>query len=406
MRIIEVYNSKDLERLLKKIKVDSYGIKIMLPKTVRRLILIRGVSNIYANILKQELLSLGGDVAVSRGALTGQDKTTDCLIMGNLSQLIGLREKLKKQPFGLDRLAKDISNALNNYQKESFTLKLGDYRLNLNNKKVLIMGIVNLTPDSFSGDGLYQIPNVKSRLSEIIDFVEKKVQDGADIIDVGGQSSRPGARPVSLQEELERIIPVLKKMVKKIKVPISIDTYRPEVAEQALDNGVSLVNDITGLRNPKMRKLLKRYKKAAIVIMHMQGMPSTMQINPHYESLIDEIIEFLSRVIKKAEDSGIERERIIVDPGIGFGKTLEHNLLILKALKEFKILGRPILVGPSRKSFIGKILNLEPSQRLYGSIASVCLCAINGASIVRVHDVKETRQALSILENVFKINYT
>ena len=404
MRILDIKEASDLKNIFKKLKVDPYGIKIMLPKAVPCLVYIDKLPHISANILKQEMLSLGADTAISKGALTGKDKTTGCLLIGNLSQYQRLIEKLKKQPFGLDKLAEELSLVLENYQRNNYIIKLNGHSLNLN-KKTLIMGIVNLTPDSFSGDGLYKNSKLKDEIPKIIEYVEKMVKDGADIIDLGGQSSRPGSRPIPVKEELKRTIPVIKKLAKRIKIPLSIDTYRAEVAQQALDNGVSLVNDITGLRNPAMLKVLKKYK-AGIVIMHMKGMPSTMQINPQYRSLIDEIILFLSRAINKAKEQGIEEERIIVDPGIGFGKTLEHNLLLLKALREFKVLGRPILVGPSRKSFIGKLLNLEPQQRLYGTLASVCLSVINGANILRVHDVKETKQALIILENILKTNYT
>jgi dihydropteroate synthase len=186
-------------------------------------------------------------------------------------------------------------------------------------------------------------------------------------------------------------------LVKKIKAPISIDTYKPQVAKQALDNGAVIVNDIAGLRNPKMAKLIGRYN-AAVVIMHMKGNPRTMQNNPVYKSLIDEIIEYLDKAINRAVQVGISREKIIIDPGIGFGKTLEHNLKILKYLKEFKILGRPILVGPSRKSFLGKILNVGPDKRLFGTLSSCILAVKNGANLVRVHDVREVKEALTVTD--------
>jgi dihydropteroate synthase len=205
-----------------------------------------------------------------------------------------------------------------------------------------------------------------------------------------------------VKEEIKRVIPVIKALAKKIKVPISIDTHKPEVARQALDNGAVIVNDITGLRNLKMAKLVARYN-AGVVIMHMKGNPRTMQINPEYESLIDEIIEFLDKAIKRAREIGVDKEKIIVDPGIGFGKALEHNLEILKRLNEFKVLGRPILVGPSRKSFIGKILNVQAQERLFGTLSACVLAVKNGAKIVRVHDVKEVKQALKVLDRIERI---
>ena len=394
MRILQADNRQALTRFMQEIKVDPYGIKIMVPKGMAFLVKMNALSNISANILKQEMLSLGADAAIAKDALTGKVKKTDCLLMGNLAQLLRLNEKLKKQPFGLNRLAQELSLALANYQNNKFTIKLGIYSLNFS-RRPYIMGIVNLTPDSFSADGLLDTPYA-------IDFIEKMVRDGADIIDIGGESSRPGRKPVSIAEELSRTIPIIKKAANKIKVPISIDTYKPEVAQQALDNGAVMINDISGLRNPKMRKVVARYK-AAVVIMHMKGNPCTMQKNPVYRSLVDEIIVYLDTSIKLALEAGIAKDKIMVDPGIGFGKTVRHNLEIIKRLKEFKILGFPILIGPSRKSFIGKILNLEPKERIFGTVPACVLALENGANMVRVHDVKEVKQAITIAEAINKI---
>jgi len=399
MRILQPNNHKELKKLMQDIKVDPYGIEIMLPKAVNHLVRINSISCIAANILKQEMLSLGGDVAVARDALTGKVKKTDCLLMATLSQFNRLTEKLNRQPFGLDRLAHDLSDNLTNYQKDEFNLDLGRYKLILRQGKTYIMGIVNLTPDSFSGDGLYQGLSLKGTVPErIFDFVEKMIKDGADIIDIGGESTRPGAEPIPVKEELERTIPIIKKIARKIKVPISIDTYKPEVARQALDCGAVMVNDITGLNN-KMAKIVSKYK-AGVVLMHMKGNPRTMQNNPVYKSLIDEIIEYLDRAISEAVAWGIDRERIIVDPGIGFGKTLEHNLEILKRLREFKILGRPMLVGPSRKSFLGKILNAGPQERIFGTVSACVLAVKNGANVIRVHDVKAVKEAIKVLNTI------
>ncbi|MFH1355470.1 MAG: dihydropteroate synthase [Candidatus Omnitrophota bacterium] len=384
----------ELKAIMRDIGVDPYGSKIMLPKAMNYLVRVNSISNITANILKQEMLSLGGDVAVARGALTGKAKKTDCLIMGNVSQFNRLHDKLNRQPFGLDRLARDLSLSLLNYQRNNFLLELGEYRLNLS-RRPHIMGVLNLTPDSFSGDGL----NPSNGIEPVINYALKMVRDGADIIDIGGESSRPGARPVSLKDELSRTIPAIKALVKKIKVPISIDTYKPEVANSALDSGALMVNDISGLRAPKMARIIARHK-AGVVIMHMQGRPRTMQKNPTYFSLIEEIIDYLSVALKKAQDSGIEREKIIIDPGIGFGKTPEHNFEILKRLRELKVLGKPILAGTSRKSFIGKLLKARVQERIFGSVSSSVLAVKNGAHIVRVHDVKETEQSLKILNEV------
>jgi len=394
MSILEAGNPKNIEQLMRQIRVDSYGIKIMLPKAITHLIRLNPISNIAANILKQEMLSLGADAAIARGALTGKAKKSGCLIMGNMAQFNRLREKLKKQPFGLSSLAVELLQTLANYQKDKFNLNLGRSKLSLGARS-RIMAVVNLTPDSFSGDGLYP----KFRKEYIIKYVENMVRDGADIIDIGAESSRPGASKISLEEELSRAIPLIKILAKKIKIPISIDTYKPEVARQALDNGAVMVNDITGLSDAKMAKLVAQYK-AAVVIMHMKGKPKNMQLNPQYQDVAAEIIDFLDKAIKKAVTLGVEEGKIIIDPGIGFGKALEHNLEILKRLAEFKVLGRPILIGTSRKSFIGKILDLKPQERIFGTVSSCVLAAGKGAHILRVHDVREVRQALDIFDSI------
>jgi dihydropteroate synthase len=399
IRILQIPNHRDIKQIMQDIGVDPYGIGIMQPKAIHYLMRMNSISNIAANILKQEMLSLGGEVAVARGALTGKIKKTDCLLMGSLSQFNRLNQKLNKQPFGLDKLAQDLCLTLKNYQRDNFVLNLGRYKLNLGSR-VHIMGIVNLTPDSFSGDGLlgkWQMANGKWDKEFLIEHAQRLINDGADIIDVGGESSQPGAKPVSIKEELARTIPVIKLLIKRIKVPISIDTHKPEVARLALDNGAMIVNDITALRDPKMARLVAGYK-AGLVIMHMKGNPRTMQKNPQYVSLLDEITEFLQKAINRAREFGIDKEKIIIDPGIGFGKTCGHNLEILKRLSEFKVLGRPILIGPSRKSFIGKILNAGPKERIFGTVSACVLAAKNGARVVRVHDVKAVKQALKIFE--------
>lgn len=397
MRILDINRYSNLQSIMREIKVDPYGIKIMAPKALTFLIKINSVSNIAANILKQEMLSLGGDVAIAKEAITGKAKKTDCLLIGNLSQFRSLHSKLSFQPFGLAKLAQDIPTALSNYQKNNFDVNFGRFKLNFSPGRISIMGIVNLTPDSFSGDGLYKKP-----LPQILDFAQKLINDGADILDIGGESSRPGAKPVSVKEELSRTIPVIKALAKKIKIPISIDTCKPQVAKQALENGASLVNDITGLRNLKIAKVVANYDAGAI-IMHMKGKPQTMQKKPLYSSLIGEIIEYLDKSINQAVCLGVNKEKIIIDPGIGFGKTPLNNLEILKDLKEFKILGRPILIGTSRKSFIGKILHAGIQERLYGTLATSMFAVGNGANILRVHDVKPIKEALKIIGRINKI---
>lgn len=264
-------------------------------------------------------------------------------------------------------------------------------------KRTYVMGVLNVTPDSFSDGGKFLDK------SKAIEHAIDMAAAGADMIDVGGVSTRPGARDVSIDEELGRVIPVLESLSKVIKIPISIDTRRSRVAEEAIRGGASIVNDVSGLRHdPAMAPVVARHG-AAVIIMHMKGEPQNMQLNPAYKNLIEELIAFFRESINIARDAGVQEEKIIIDPGIGFGKTVEHNLEILNRLDEFKILGRPICIGTSRKSFIGKILDVsEPGDRLIGTLATCVIAVMKGANILRVHDVKETLQAARMTDSILK----
>lgn len=257
------------------------------------------------------------------------------------------------------------------------------------------MGILNVTPDSFSDGGRY------FDRALAVKRAQEMAEEGADIIDVGGESTRPGSAPVPLQEEISRTIPVIEALAKNIKVPISIDTYKAEVAKRAMDAGASIVNDISGLRfDPEMPKVVSQYK-CPVVIMHIKGTPKSMQANPQYEALIPEIMDYFRESIRLAVESGIAEDKIIIDPGIGFGKTFDHNLEIIKNLREFTLLEKPLLAGVSRKAFIGKILGDAPaSERLEGTAASVAISILNGANIIRVHDVKEMRKVALVADAV------
>ena len=393
MRIVGIRKLNQVRQIMQGLEVDSYGINIMLPKSVTYLVRINNVSIIAANILKQEMLSLGADAALPRGVLTGKLKKTDCLLIANLSQYSRLITKLKLQPFGLAAFSNDLSVLLENYQTSLFSLDLGKTKLDLG-RRSKVMGIINVTADSFSADGLINQP-----VEAVVEYAQRLVADGADIIDIGGESTRPGARPVSLKEELRRVIPVVKAISKKLKVPVSVDTSKFEVAKQALDNGAVIINDVTGLRDAKMAKVVSAHK-AAVVIMHMKGTPQNMQRNPEYGCLLEEIIGYFKQAIDRAREYGIKKDKILIDPGIGFGKLLEHNLEIINHLEEFKILGMPILVGPSRKSFIGKLLKVEAGDRLSGTIAASVLAVRHGASIVRGHDVLELKRALVVADAI------
>ncbi len=262
-------------------------------------------------------------------------------------------------------------------------------------QKTRIMGVLNVTPDSFSDGGLY------FDRARALDHALRLAEEGADIIDIGGESTRPGSEPVSLDEEIRRTIPVIETLSGQISTPLSIDTCKSEVARRALDAGAFLVNDVSGLRfDPEMAGLIAE-KGVSVVIMHMRGTPKDMQKDPVYEDLISEIMEYLHESIHIAEKAGVDGGKIIVDPGIGFGKTVGHNLRILKDLKRFRELNRPILIGTSRKSFIGNILgNISPEERIMGTAATVAIGIINGADIVRVHDVREMVDVVKIADAI------
>lgn len=257
------------------------------------------------------------------------------------------------------------------------------------------MGILNVTPDSFSDGGLFLDP------AAAVEQAFRMAEEGADIIDIGGESTRPGSEPVSLEEEIERVIPVVRALAKEIPLPVSIDTYKAEVARRALDAGAAMVNDISGLRfDPAMASTVASYQ-VPVVVMHIQGRPRDMQKNPVYEALIPEILDHLRRSIRIASDAGISGDLIIVDPGIGFGKTYDHNLEIISNLHALSFLGKPILVGVSRKAFIGKILgDVPPGERIEGTAAAVAASIMNGAHMVRVHDVKAMVRVARVVDAI------
>lgn len=259
-------------------------------------------------------------------------------------------------------------------------------------RRTALMGIVNVTPDSFSDGGRYFDPG--KAISHGIDLA----REGADIIDVGGESTRPGARPLSAREEIERILPVIRGLRRVAPIPISIDTYKADVARAALAEGADMVNDISALRFDAAMAPLIAAEKVPVVLMHMQGAPQTMQQQPRYQNVVQEVREFLQSRIHFALEAGVEADRIIIDPGIGFGKELDHNLALLRGLPTLVSLGRPILVGPSRKTFIGKILEVGPEERLEGSLAAAVAAVLAGANMIRTHDVKEARRAIRIAD--------
>jgi dihydropteroate synthase len=404
MRItpLKIETLKEAEKLIKDLGVSKEAVRILSPKEVFVAFKIENINSWEANIIKQHLLSLGSDGAIERDVLLKKIKT-NTIIFGNLNQLRKLCQKLKNQPFNLKKIASLLSSYLDNLFKKDFIFRAKDKSLRI--RKPIICGIINLTTDSFSGDGLLSNLNLNSSKFKyfLLKKVEEMVKNGAKIIDLGAESSRPFSRPIEEKEELKRIITALKIIRKEFKDNlISIDTYKYKVAKEGLEYGADIINDITALRkSPSVSSLVKKYK-AGIILMHMKGTPQTMQINPFYKKgVIEEIIDFFEERLDYCQKNGIDKEQILIDPGIGFGKSLEDNLRIINELYKFKIFGVPIFIGISRKSFIGKLLNLKVEERLIGSL-SANLCALfRGANILRVHDVKETYQAVKIFSHLF-----
>ncbi|MGC9771418.1 dihydropteroate synthase [Fervidobacterium changbaicum] len=261
----------------------------------------------------------------------------------------------------------------------------------INSKRTKVMGIINVTPDSFYSG---------SRVSEdeLLKKVEEMVRNGVDIVDVGGESTRPGAEPVPLEEEIRRTVTAVKIIRQHFDIPISVDTYKSEVARLSLEAGADIINDISALRfDEKMVDVAAQYK-CPVIIMHMKGTPKTMQQNPEYTDVIAELLDFFKERINFAKNRGVGQ--IIIDPGIGFGKKLEHNLAIFKHIDKFKELGYPVLIGASRKSMIGMILNLPPEERLNGTLALTAYCVMHDVDFVRVHDVKENVEVVKVMEAI------
>jgi dihydropteroate synthase len=262
--------------------------------------------------------------------------------------------------------------------------------------RTLVMGIVNVTPDSFSDGGTFLDPDVA------VEHGLRLAAEGADVLDVGGESTRPGSEAVPAGNEIARVVPVVERLVKEVDVPISVDTRKPDVARAALDAGASIVNDISAGAAPGMFEVV-RNTNAGMVLMHMQGEPETMQRDPSYGDVVAEVAGFLRRRLEVAISAGIDRDRLCVDPGIGFGKNLQHNLSLLRSLPTFRGLGVPLLVGPSRKGFLGELTGVEdPRERVGGTAAAVAWCAARGADLVRVHDVKEIVSVVRVIDAIVR----
>ena len=366
----------DSFKLFLKLGSDKIGSKIMSKKTKVHTIYIKNINVGGANILKQDALSIGADVSVPRGTIIAQNKFVDIILIATTKQMEILSKKELSQPFGLKELAKELKSFIN-YKKY----------------KTKIMGIINANDDSFFSGSRFKDKNA-------IKMIKKMVKNGADIIDIGGVSSRPNSVAVSSEEELLRVKPIcdfIKKKKLYKKIVFSIDSYQPAVIKYALKSGFQIVNDITGLENDKTAALVAKYN-AKVVIMHMQKKPANMQIKPTYDDIILDIDNFFKERIAKAKKFGIKN--IILDVGIGFGKTLEHNLILLKNMEHFNHFGYPLLVGASRKSMIDMITPSAVEDRLSGSLAIHLDSLTKGVSIIRTHDVKEHYQAIKVQEAI------
>jgi dihydropteroate synthase len=295
-----------------------------------------------------------------------------------------------------ENLAKKIDSLLDNYMRSDYKISCRGNILDLGSR-THVMGILNVTPDSFSDGGLYD------DAAKAFVRAREMAAAGADIIDIGGESTRPGAEPLSEEEELRRIIPIIEHLAAELDMPISVDTYKATVAKKALQAGASIVNDISGLRfSPDMAKIAADYD-AAVVIMHIKGTPRDMQQNPVYDDVVVDVMSYLEEGIAIAMKAGVDREKILIDPGIGFGKTLEHNLTLLNRLDEFRSLGRPLVLGTSRKKFIGAILGIPvPEQRVDGTAPTLALGIQRGARVVRVHDVARMAQVVRMTDAVLR----
>jgi len=396
MRYLHITSFLHAREELNRVGVEPYGVTAMLPKMKNANIILEGIECKVANILKQEMLSIGGDVAVARGAVDCSISKTDAIIIGTVKQIGRLADKIAVQPFGLGQIAKDLRGLLANLESRSCTLHTPSGELELGTR-TFIMGILNVTPDSFSDGGM--LPTTGDAIARSARMEE----EGADIIDIGGESTRPGAASITADEEIKRILPVIRELRKKTSLPISIDTQKAEVARVALNEGVDIINDISALRYDKAMVGIAAEYGVPVVLMHMRGVPTTMQEGDlAYESLTGEVLGFLRERIAYAVSVGIAKENIIVDPGIGFGKSVQDNAQLIRRLPELKTLGHPILVGPSRKGFIGLTAGGGPHDRLEGTAAAVTAAIMNGAHIVRVHDVKFMKRVAGMADAIVR----
>ncbi|MGE5558982.1 MAG: dihydropteroate synthase [Bacillota bacterium] len=370
-----------LDAEMRKTGVDQRGREILREKGEFLWVRLDNLPLPGANILKQEVLAKGGDVAVPKEACTGAaNEFGSCIIIATKAQIFAALPRLFEQPFRLAHVADSLYELLTgNFTLEKITVKGRDFNWG---KRTYIMGIINITPDSFSRDGLWREEGGPGEaIRKALEQADVFLKEGADILDVGGESTRPGAQAVDADTELKRVVPVIKALAQNSPLPISIDTYKSKVAKEAVLAGADIINDIWGgMMDPEILDVALE-AGTPYIIMHNRD-------HREYQDLLGEIIGDLRARLEAALNKGVDPGRLIMDPGIGFGKTREHNLEIIKRLRELRILGCPILVGTSRKSVVGLTLDLPVEERLEGTAATVCMAIMNGADIIRVHDVK------------------
>lgn len=390
IRVVEIKNTAQAAAELAKLDCDAIGVGIMQGKAVFKAIKIERIRTKAANILKQTFLGKGGDVAVSRHSIGLSEEYTDALIMATQRQYQAALPQLKQQPWGLKLLAGKIEALLQNtaeLPKRQYRWK--DRELTIDGKKSLVMGILNVTPDSFSDGGKY------NSLDAALRHVEKMQADGADIIDIGAESTRPyaGGQKIAAAEEMQRLLPLLEKLLPHCSVPVSIDTYKAETAAAALSLGAHMLNDVWGLQRDggAMAAVAAEYA-VPVIVMH------NSECGSYPRGVMQDMHDFFCRSITIGAEKGIKRENIIIDPGIGFAKTTEQNLEIMKGLEQLQAFACPILLAISRKRFIGDVLALPTDDRIEGTIAAALLGQTKGAQIHRVHDVKSVKRALKMMD--------
>jgi len=396
-RVLEAETLSEIAREVERTESDPEGVAIMTRKGRVYPVRLEGVSLKAAPLLKQETLSVGGDSAHARGIADHSVAVTSVVILATWGQYQRLLPKLRRQPFRLADAADEIDRALRAYVSHAPRTLRGPHRSFVVGDRPRVMGVVNVTPDSFSDGGLHLDPPAA------IAHARRLAEEGAEMIDLGGESTRPGATPVSPEAEWQRIGPVLSGLSGNLAVPISVDTRHPEVAAKAVDAGADVINDVEGLRSEAMRRTVARTGAAAIVL-HMRGIPTTMQSNLVYADLRGEVFDALAAATDAAVADGVAADRLLVDPGLGFGKSAEQSLELLTHVGELRSLGYPVVVGASRKSFLGWVSGVEePGSRLEAGLAAAVVAAERGAAFVRTHDVGPTVRALSLVRAAQKL---